>query len=98
MSLFEFVLLLDQDRSRGSRSAGFECLRPNTGATFTTVKSHAHQFYQTTVINVPCRRNDEIAVRELARMEADGGFVIESRHCFPRAFDRAAKRLIREIG
>ena len=40
---------------------------------------------------------DEIAVGKLARVKTDGGFVIESRNGFSRAFDRTSERLIREI-
>jgi len=90
--------MLDEDRRRRSRSAGINCLRSNSGATFATIKSNADEFDQTIVIDVSSRSYDEIAVGKLAGMKPDRGFVIESRHCFARAFNRAAERLIREIG
>src|SRR5215213_2125770 len=98
MGLFEFVLLLNQDRGCGSRSAGINCLRSKTGATFATIKSNADQFHQTIVIDVSSRCYYEIAVGKLAGMKPDGRFVIEGRHCFARAFNWAAERLIWEVG
>src|ERR1043165_10048341 len=92
MSLFELVLLLDQYRRRWSWYAGIEWFWSKGGATLTTVKRGAYQFYQTIVFDVSGRGHDEVAVRKLAGMKSDGRFVIDSRHCFARALDRTAKR------
>jgi hypothetical protein len=40
---------------------------------------------------------DEIVIRKLTGVKTDSRFVIEGGYCFPRAFDRTAKRLIREV-
>jgi dihydroneopterin aldolase len=73
-------------------------LRSYSGATFATVKRSANEFYETLVVDVPSRSYDEIAVRKLASVKTDGGFVIEGRHSVSRAFNRATERLIRKIG
>src|ERR1043166_1064195 len=97
MSLFEFVLLREQDRRRGSRLARVKRLRSNTGATLAPIERSANEFYEPVVIDGSSRSHDEIAVRELASVKTHGSFVIESRNCFSCALDRTAKRLIREV-
>src|SRR6185295_10761428 len=91
MRLFEFAFLFDQNGRRRARSARLNCLRPHSCATFTTVKGSADQLEQSCVIDVSGRRYDEIAVGKLARVEADGRFVVESRNSFSRAFDWTAE-------
>src|ERR1700752_5430733 len=93
MRLFELAFLFDQNRSCRTRFAWRNRLWPHGGATFTTVKRGANQLKQTLMIDVSGRGYDEIAVGKLACMKADGGFVIESRNCFPRAFDWTAEWL-----
>src|SRR5688572_9963379 len=46
MSLFEFTLLLDQDRSCGTRTAMVNCMRPCAGTAFTTIKRGRDEFNQ----------------------------------------------------
>jgi hypothetical protein len=95
--LFEFALLFDQNRRRWSRLEGLNCLWSYSRATFATVKRDADQFDQALVIDIPRGRDDQICVRELARVEPDGDFVIESRNGFPRAFDRPSERLVGKV-
>ena len=96
--LFELALLFDQYRRRWSRFAVLECLRSHGAAAFTTVERFTDEFDQTLVIDISRGCDNEIVVVELARVKTDGSFVIERRNSFPRAFDRATERLIREIG
>src|SRR5689334_3033987 len=95
--LFELTLLLDQNRSRGSWPAGIESLRSYARATLTTIKRTSHKLHQTIVVNVSCRCNNQVAVRKLARVEANSDLVIERRNRFPRALDGTAERLIGKV-
>src|SRR5689334_14519381 len=97
MRLFEFALLFDENRRGWSRFAGFKSLRPNARSTFTTIKRLPDKLYQSLVIDISRRRDDEIVVIELARVITNRDFVIESRDGFSCALDRPAERLIGEI-
>lgn len=97
MRLFELALLFYQNRRGRARFAVFKCLRTYCRTTFTTIEGSANQLDQTLVIDISCRGDDQVIVIKLARVITDSRFVIESRYGFPRAFDRAAERLIGEV-
>ena len=48
-------------------------------------------------MDVSCGCDDEVIVGKLARVKADGDFVVETGYGFPRAFDWTPERLIGEI-
>src|SRR5215213_6701316 len=78
--LFEFTFLFDQDRCGWSRLTGIDSLRPQSGATLATIKRTSNQIDQTRVIHVSGRGDDEIGIRKLARVKADGDLVVKGRN------------------
>ena len=94
MCLLEFTLSLDQNwrGNRGHQRSSF----PFASFLFTD-ECFRDQINQTIVFDVAGRRDHQIARDEVPLMKFSGGRTIKCRHCLFGAFDRAAKRMIREV-